>query len=134
MDVLQNANMVYVEKFAHLSSADSVPESTCSSRPCLSSACHSAPSAPRPSTHTQKHTQYIFVFCLQTRSLTRNVTLKGCLKQVLPIWTKEDKTLDNDTHKKRTKQHRVHTHSSVATSLAHYSTSCAHLPSGKTAP
>lgn len=37
-----------VPSFSHLSSADSVPESTCSNRPSPSSAGHSAPSAPRP--------------------------------------------------------------------------------------
>lgn len=39
----------------NLSSADSIPESTCSSRPSLSSAGHSGPSALLPSTH--RHTQ-----------------------------------------------------------------------------
>lgn len=45
---------------AHLSSADSVPESTCSSRPCLSSMSHSGLSTPTPSTHT--HDLFCIVF------------------------------------------------------------------------
>lgn len=54
--------------YAHLSSADSVPESTCSSRPSPSSASHSDPSAPRPSEHT--HTWKHFVGTLQGNTVS----------------------------------------------------------------